>query len=306
LLKSIKGLINKIQRFSLHDGPGIRTLVVTKSCPLNCLWCSSPQTQKARPELLYIRSRCQGCGHCIRACPEKAIAAMEDEHLVRTNRNLCLGCGACVTACLNRAREIAGRYYSVEDLLLEIEKDTAFYRRSGGGVTVGGGEPAMQAEFVGRFLSVCQTRQIHTVMETSALASWIKLAPLIECLDLVYIDVKHMDERRHFELTGSSNRLILDNIKRAAGFRHMILRIPVVPGLNDSADNILNTVAFARTLGSNLLRLELLPYHKFGRHGYYELERRYEIEAIEAPADDFMEEMREMVQKAGIAAEIGG
>jgi len=301
-----KGFIYKIERFSLHDGPGIRTLVVMKGCPLRCLWCSSPQTQAHKPELLYISRHCRGCGKCIAVCPAAAISYDQDGLLVQTERSLCSGCGACLTACLNHAREIAGRYCTAEELFLEIEKDSPFYRRSGGGVTMGGGEAAMQADFVTQFLRICKDHHIHTVMETSAFVTWKNLEPLLSRLDLIYIDIKHMDENRHIGLTGVPNHLILANARRVAQVCPTIVRIPVIPGLNDSIDNILATARFAQELGGNLVRLELLPYHKFGMHTYDELGKTYVLKDIEPPSDDQMDKLKEIAFSAGIQVEIGG
>lgn len=301
-----KGLIHKIERASLHDGPGIRTLVIMKGCPLRCLWCSSPYTQATKPEVLYIASQCTGCGRCIDACPENAITRSADGTLLQTDRSLCTGCGTCIAACVNGARQISGRYYSVDELLHEVEKDAAFYRRSGGGVTVGGGEPTMQADFVAEFLKQCRGLLIHTAMETCALTSWEKMALLIEQLDLVYIDLKHMDDTLHRQWTGASNQGILNNIRRAAETNQIILRIPLVPGFNDSPENISASADFAKELGKNLLRIELLPYHQFGMHTYTELERDYEIESIEPPTEEHIENLRDIVRAKGVVAEIGG
>jgi pyruvate formate lyase activating enzyme len=194
----------------------------------------------------------------------------------------------------------------VEELFREVEKDEAFYRRSGGGITVGGGEPTMQAAFVGEFLSLCRSHYFHTAMETSALTSWEKLAPLLDSLDLIYIDVKHMDDSRHVQWTGVSNRVILENIRRAARENHLILRIPVIPGFNDSAENISASAKFVKELGNNVVRLELLPYHPFGIHKYGELERLYPLESATPPPDGHMEELRGMVRSFGVDCEIGG
>jgi pyruvate formate lyase activating enzyme len=301
-----EGLISRIERFSLHDGPGIRTLVVVKGCPLKCQWCSSPNTQSPDPEILYISGHCQGCGLCIAACPKQAISPLTGLHQVKTDRALCCGCGVCAVACPNRAREISGRFYTVNELFQEVEKDAAFYRRSGGGVTVGGGEPTMQADFVGEFLRLCRNRHIHTVMETSAFAPWTKLAPLVDCLDLIYIDIKHMEGGRHIELTGVPNRLTLENIRHVSQICEVILRLPIVPGLNDSVVNVLSTARFAKNLGKNLLRLELLPYHQFGMHCYAELDRSYGLPETRPPSDDHMDRLRETARSVGINVEIGG
>lgn len=301
-----KGLVHKIERFSLHDGPGIRTLIVMKGCPLRCHWCSSPYTQNPNPEILYIRSRCKGCGQCLETCPQKAITRSGAPSQVQTKRVLCIGCGDCVEVCVNQARELSGRYYTPEELFREIEKDEAFYRRSGGGVTVGGGEPTLQAEFVGDFLSLCRSHFIHAAMETCAFTSWEKLASLLDSLDLVYMDLKHMDEERHSEWTGVSNRRILENIRKAARRNQVVLRIPVVPGFNNTVENISASARFAKKLGNNLLRLELLPYHPFGIHKYEELERSYTLDAVQPPADEHMANLRAMVRSFGIDCQIGG
>ncbi len=301
-----KGLIHKIEKFSLHDGPGIRTLIIMKGCPLRCLWCSSPHTQSNKPEILYIKSKCKGCGICIEICSEEAISRGEESSQIQTDRELCVSCGQCIEACPNGARELSGQYYTPKELFQEVKKDVVFYRRSGGGITIGGGEPTMQAEFVGEFLSICRSYFIHTAMETSALTSWDKLAPLLNLLDLVYIDLKHMDESTHIEWTGVSNREILKNIKRATEINQVILRIPLIPGFNDSVKNISESTKFAKTLGKNVLHLEILPYHQFGIHKYTELEREYAINSIQPPSDEHVINLRDMARSFGIEVKIGG
>lgn len=301
-----KGLVSRIERFSLHDGQGIRTLVVMKGCPLRCKWCSSPHTQEPRPEMLHIRGKCAGCGKCIEACPQKAISHREDLSTVLTDRVRCDACGECIQACVNRARELSGRWYTAEALFGEVEKDAAFYRRSRGGVTVGGGEPTAQSNFIGEFLSLCRSHYLHTAMETTAFVSWDRLAPILSCLDLVYIDLKQMDTTKHAQWTGVSNGLILENIVRTAKTTPLILRMPVVPGFNDDAVNIMETAKFAKQIGSKLLRLELLPYHPFGLHKYAELDRAYALESTEPLPEEQMIGLRDMARSVGIEVEIGG
>ena len=301
-----KGLIAKIERFSLHDGPGIRTLVVTKGCPLKCRWCSSPYTQSAKPEILYLMSGCRSCGNCVTACPSQAITQDDASASVKTDRAVCIGCGACVSACPNSARELCGRHYTPEALFSEVEKDEAFYRRSGGGVTLGGGEPSMQAGFVRAFLSLCQSHLMHTVMETCAQAPWETFAPLLDGLDLVYIDLKHMDAKRHSEWTGVSNRIILENMQKAARQNDMIVRIPVIPGFNDSEENISQSAAFVKSLGERVLRLELLPYHLLGAHHYAALDRDDALSTLQPPLEEHMERLCGIARSFGIETEIGG
>lgn len=305
-MTSLKGLIHTIERFSLNDGPGIRTLVVMKGCPLRCLWCSSPYTQSPKPKSLHIKARCQGRGRCIEACPNHAIVATAAGAPVTTNRSQCAGCKECVAVCADRARELSGLPYTAQELLREMEKDEAFFRRRGGGITVGGGEPTLQAEFVGEFLALCRAHGIHTAMETCALTSWEKLAPLLDSLDLVYMDLKHMDDRRHREWTGASNRGILENIRRTAQRNQMILRIPVIPGFNDAEENISESTKFAGVLGSNLLRLELLPYHPFGVHRHAELDRPYTPESTQPPQVQHMVNLRDIARSFEMDVAIGG
>ncbi|MFX1297204.1 MAG: glycyl-radical enzyme activating protein [Promethearchaeota archaeon] len=303
---NIQGLIHKIERFSLHDGPGIRTLVIMKGCPLRCRWCSSPHTQDPNPEILYIRSKCKGCGLCIEVCPQKAILRGADPFQVKTDRAICISCGECIVTCPNQARELSGQHYTAEELFREVEKDAAFYRRSGGGITLGGGEPTMQAEFIGEFLALCRSHFFHTAMETSALTSWEKLKPILLLLDLIYVDLKHMDQNKHREWTGAANDLILENIKRTAQVCKLIVRVPIIPEFNDSNESISEIARFVKNLDNRFLRLELLPYHQFGIHHYNELERAYPIESIQPPSDERMTELRDIARALGITVEIGG
>jgi len=201
---------------------------------------------------------------------------------------------------------LSGRWYTAEELFGEVEKDAAFYRRSGGGVTVGGGEPTAQAEFVSEFLSLCKSHFFQTAMETTAVGSWDNLAPVLSWLDLVFIDLKHMDATKHAEWTGVLNSRILRNIVRTAQVAPLILRLPVIPGFNDSTENILETAKFAKQLGSHFLRLELLPYHQFGIHKYEELDRAYALESMEPPSEEHMIALREVARSVGIDVEIGG
>lgn len=294
-----------MQRFAIHDGPGIRTLVYMKGCPLRCLWCSSPQSHKMAPEILHTELRCQKSGRCVEACPVKVISFSEEEG-PKIDRELCTSCGQCVEACPNQALELVGNYMTVDELFQEVNKDSPFYRRSKGGVTMGGGEPTMQHEFLTEFLKKCKQQYIHTAIETCGYVKWEHLEKLLEYLDLVYFDIKHMDALVHKELTGVSNELILENARRASAMRPMIIRIPIVPGYNDSDDNILATARFTAELGENLKRIELLPYHKFGTQTYTRIGREYKLKDVEPPSDDHMKRLKEIVESCGVGAQIGG
>jgi pyruvate formate lyase activating enzyme len=301
----MKGLVYDLQKFAIHDGPGIRTLVYMKGCPLNCLWCSSPQTQGSKPEILHNELNCKKCGGCVEVCPIQVITFSEEGDIL-FDRDLCTECGECVEFCPNQALKLAGDYLTVEELFKDVNKDAPFYRRSNGGITVGGGEPTMQSDFVEAFLKRCKKNYIHTAMETCGYVKWENLEKLVKYLDLVYMDIKHMDPEVHKELTGASNELILENIKKVSEIRPLIIRIPVIPGLNDSEENISKTAEFALTLGKNLKRIDLLPYHKFGSMTYNRIGLEYKIEDVEPPSDAHMKNLKEIVESCGVIAQIGG
>ena len=195
---------------------------------------------------------------------------------------------------------------TVEELFQEVNKNSPFYRRSNGGVTVGGGEPTMQLDFVTAFLKRCKQSYIHTAIETCGFVKWERFQKMLDYVDLVYMDVKHTDDGTHRELTGASNQLILENAGRVAAIRPLIIRIPLIPGYNDSDDNMLDTAMFAAKLDKNLQRVELLPYHKFGTQTYGRLGREYKLVDVEAPSDGHMERLKEIVESRGVRVQIGG
>ena len=301
----MKGKIYDIQKFAIHDGPGIRTLVFMKGCPLKCLWCSTPQTQNSSPDLLYIEVHCNFCHSCVEACPKEAIK-ISGEGKIKIDRNLCNTCGECVESCQNEALKIVGDERTVEELYSEIMKDSPFFRRSNGGVTVGGGEPTMQPEFVSTLLNKFKKTFIHTALETCGYAKWEHLEKILEHIDLLYFDIKHMDPLEHKKITGIPNEIILENVKKAAKMKPIIIRIPLIPGLNDSEENLLNTARFAAGLGENLLRIELLPYHKFGTGTYSQLGREYKLKNLEPPSEEYMNKLKKIIESCGVKVQIGG
>ena len=304
-MEPLRGLIYGIERFAMHDGPGIRTLVFMKGCPLKCLWCSSPQTQKAHPEIAHDRSACLQCGKCIEACPKGALSFDEDG-VLRIDRALCDRCGQCLDVCPGKALQLLGKRLSVDELYKEVAKDSAFFRRSQGGVTVGGGEPTFQADFVARFMKRCKSGGMHTAMETCGYCPWEGLEKIIEHTNMVFMDIKHMDDGEHRRLTGVSNETILENARNVAQKRPLVLRLPVVPGLNDAEENIRATAEFAAGLGNNFLRLELLPYHELGLDNYERLGLTYSLADVESPSNERMELLRGVAAKSGIEVRVPG
>jgi len=248
-----------VQRSSLQDGPGIRTTVFFKGCPLRCLWCHNPESQRPMPELLAWQSRCTGCGLCVSVCPTGARLGPADQF----DRSRCTVCGACAEVCLSGALAQKGRMEKVADLMSVIRRDKAFYLASGGGLTVSGGEPLQQADFLHNLLIAAKTEGIHTCVETCGQAPWTSFERLLPVTDLFLYDWKASDPEKHTRLTGVSNRLIRANLERlleaGAG---LILRCPLIPGINDDLPHLAEIARLSRLPG--VLGTEVLPWHNMG------------------------------------------
>lgn len=301
------GMVARIARMAIHDGPGTRTVIFLKGCPLRCLWCSSPETQAGDAELLYEAGRCVGCGDCLAACPRGAITKTA-AGTMDTDCDLCMACGRCVETCAHGARRLVGRTATPAEVMADIEKDEVFYYRSGGGVTISGGEPLVQADFALEILSACKSRGIHTALETSAYAPWERLAALMAPLDLIFVDLKHLDDAIHRRITGVGCRLIRDNLRRLARQSErpgIVIRVPIVPGMNDSVENIRETARFVRDLAC-VERVELLPYHRLGVHSYAASGKEYRLEEIEPPSVERMKALAELIRSEGLPVRIGG
>lgn len=295
------GWVFNIQKFSLHDGPGIRDLIFMKGCPLRCQWCSNPESQRPHPEIACNADRCIGfesCGLCLDICPEKAISR-GDSGRVKIDWSLCHDCGDCATVCPDRALEVIGREMSIKEVLDVVTADDGFHYRSGGGVTVGGGDPIMQADFVSALLSACRDRGIDTAIETAGWGPWDQLEMLCRYANLVFYDVKSMDAEKHKLLTGVSNKTILENLKRLAKCfpeTPIVVRTPVIPGFNDTPEDILLIVKFLNTI-KTLKNYQLLPYHRLGTPKYTQLGKTCLYADTPPPDDKCMQQLRDVVKR---------
>ncbi len=297
------GLVLNIMHFALHDGPGIRTTVFLKGCPLHCWWCHNPESQSAEPEVIYFEERCIHSGDCVRACPNGALRL--DEGRLIHDPARCQRCAECVSACSAAARQLAGRWMTVSDVLAEILKDQVFFEESGGGVTVSGGEPLMQAAFVESLLTACRARRIRTVLDTCGWADPSVLLRVSEYVDLFFYDLKLMDSERHERFTGMKNDVILQNLKMLAEHGSaVVVRIPVIPGVNDDDQTVGQISEFLLPLG--LREIDLLPYHRFGSDKYRRLHLLYEMEGVSPPSDAQMEALASRLRRDGFTVRVGG
>jgi pyruvate formate lyase activating enzyme len=296
--------IFNIQHYSLQDGPGIRTTIFFKGCPLSCRWCHNPESQSSEPEIWVNENLCRRCGECREVCPQHGPLA-DGTRSIRDGA-LCIRCGQCVAACPIKARQLLGHTVTVAEMFKEIEKDQIFYEDSGGGVTFSGGESLLQADFLLKILQLCRVRGIHTAVDTSGYAPREDLLAIGVFTDLMLYDLKIMDDRKHREYTGVSNRMILDNLVALGKIHHNIwIRIPIVPGVNDSPENLIATAQF---LAANVqVRLvNLLPYHDTGMHKLLRLDRSNLLGDVSRPTLESLGQAADHFTKLGLKVKIGG
>jgi pyruvate formate lyase activating enzyme len=292
------GTVFDIRRYSIHDGPGIRATVFLKGCGLSCLWCHNPESQAAGPDLILRENRCIKCGACVLACPNGAIAWTVDGPV--TDRAKCRGAGTCATVCFAEARSLAGRTMTVEQVMEVVERDRPFYEESGGGLTLSGGEPLLQPVFSAALLRAAKAAGIHTALDTCGHASWRTLDRLRHDVDLFLYDLKLMDEERHRLFTGAPNRRILANLRALAERGHrIVLRVPVVPGINDDPENLDAVRRFAAGL-PHLAGLDLLPYHRIGVDKYARVGRSYALPDTPAPPRERIVAVAQALAAAGL------
>lgn len=275
------GIVFDIQRFSLHDGPGIRTTVFLKGCPLRCLWCHNPESWNTRPQLRFREPVCAACGRCSEACHRLAHRVGPDGHSVRFD--LCDACGCCVTTCPTGALSLVGRRMDVPSVMAEVAADAVYYAQTGGGMTVSGGEPLLQFDFLYALLQDARARGIHTCVETCGYTDREKLEVLLGLVDLFLFDIKYTDEAAHIRYTGVSNRPILENLAFLCEYGASVrLRCPIVPDINDTDAHIRGVAALTRRF-PELLGVDVLPYHNMGRDKWRQLGKEYSLMRLENP-----------------------
>jgi pyruvate formate lyase activating enzyme len=297
-----EGMVFNIQRYSIDDGPGVRTTVFLKGCPLSCLWCSNPESLDPLPEVTWRYTSCRRCGTCVAACPEGAITLGDDGILI--DRKRCSRCGSCVAACLPGALALSGKKMTVEEVWSVVKKDRDYYEVSGGGVTCSGGEVLAQPEFVAALFRRCRAEGVHTCADTSGWGSPEAMETVLGESDLVYFDLKHMDPAEHRRLCGRSNGPILRNLElTVARGVPLVVRLPLVPGCNDTDENLAATGAVVARLAAGA-EVHLLPYHHYGESKYRTLGKEYPLPEVQNPAPEALERAKAIIESYGLKCDI--
>lgn len=297
------GIVFDFQRFSLNDGPGIRTLVFFKGCPLRCQWCANPESQSSLLQLWFQKDKCVSCMRCVPLCPLGEEFAASRSVPWRT----CADCDMkCVDACLYDARKIVGSRMKAAEVIDTVLRDRIFYENSGGGVTLGGGEVLMQSEFAADILAGCKMQGIHTAIETCGFAPWIAFERMLPHLDLLLFDIKHMDSFAHREGTAAGNELILENAIKAAKVKEMVIRLPLIPGFNDGSDNVERLGRFVRDSLPSVRRIEILPYHTTGASKSRSVGKEYLYDQTSLSGEDSIRAIKNVLLKYVEQVSVGG
>lgn len=303
--EQIKAPVFNIQSFCIHDGPGIRTTVFLKGCPLRCLWCQNPESYTPSPQLMVYSNFCNGCMRCTEVCPAHAIKP--SGNTVCTDRSLCTNCGSCIAVCQNQAREIVGQELSVSEVMQKILSEKIFLQESNGGITISGGEALSHPRFATRLYQLAHQESLHTTLETSCYASRETIDQVFAEVDLALIDIKHMDSALHKKCTGVPNETILSNIQYISNQlgTPIIVRYPVIPGYNDSDKNIIETARFVRKVLGPGAEIDLLPYHDMGNAKRSSLDKEITL-SLASPSQARMEEIVDMIRFFELHVKIGG
>jgi pyruvate formate lyase activating enzyme len=300
----LKGEIFDIRKYSIHDGPGIRTTVFFKGCPLSCWWCDNPESLARTNDVVFRENRCIKCEACVAACEHGAISW--DGKGPVTDVAKCARCGACTLVCFADARECVWRELTVEDVMSEIRRDSAFYEESGGGVTLSGGEPLSQPDFALALLKACKKDNLHTAVDTSGCAPWDVIDRIRPYVDLFLYDVKLIDDGKHRKFTGESNDSILKNLRALSKRGHnIIVRVPVIPGINDDDESIRRIGEFVAALPAPV-GIDILPYHNLGIDKYSRLRKKYRLPEARPPSAERLSKITQLLTRCGLSVGIGG
>ncbi|AEE96532.1 glycyl-radical enzyme activating protein [Mahella australiensis] len=298
------GLVFNIQRFSIHDGPGIRTTVFLKGCGLRCFWCHNPESLSTLPQVQFFPQKCIGCGKCVEVCPKKA-HAIDANGRREFRRELCRHCGRCVDVCYAEALVMTGKHMTVSEVMDEVMKDKLFYDNSGGGVTYSGGEPLLQREFIKELLVESKKNGLNTAVDTAGNVPWEAFEQVLPYVDLFLYDIKVMDPDKHRYATGVNNRQLLVNLQHLASCKANIwIRIPVIPGVNDNVPEMRAIADFVECL-SGVEVVELLPFHRLGEGKYESLGMEYKARGYNSPSDEKMQELAEVFEQKNLPVKRG-
>lgn len=288
-----EGIIFNIQRYSIHDGPGIRTTIFLKGCPLRCKWCSNPESINPIPEIFLRDERCDQCGKCLEVCIPQAISLGENSiEIDRTKCDLCL---KCEEICPTRVINCTGKKVSVNEVVLEAMQDEIFYNNSGGGITISGGEPLFQPKFTLKLLKQFKERAIHTTIDTTGFASWEDFNQVLNYTDLVLFDIKHLNSQIHLKFTGVKNELILRNLENVLKKNVKIwIRVPVIPDFNDSSEYMEELAMFLKD--KSVDKVSLLPYHEWGKHKYKFLGRVYPMQNVQFIDEKLIQDFKQTIE----------
>jgi pyruvate formate lyase activating enzyme len=299
-------LVTNIQGYSIHDGPGIRTVVFYKGCGLKCRWCSNPECISPLPEVGFIKQLCTKCGKCAGVCPEGALSYEQDK-FPRIDRKRCTGCGACSAVCAYSAFVLYGKTMNPSDIFDAVIRDKMFYEASGGGVTVSGGEALLNPQSVSELFQLCRGAGISTCIETSGFAAEPALKKVLQFTDYLLYDLKLINSDKHEKQTGQPNDLILSNARIAADSgAGLLFRMPLIPGINDDRRNLKETADFLHSLGPKAQRIELMPFHRLGKGKYDSLDSQYLMADLPVPAPEHVEAVKKAFQELGIMCTISG
>ncbi len=301
---STNAIVFDIQKFSIHDGPGIRTVVFLKGCPLTCKWCANPESNNSQPELMYFPDKCISCKKCLEKCMNGAIENI-NENIV-FNPIYCKGCLECAAVCSSGARKVSGKSMSVDEVLVEVEKDMVFYKTSGGGVTFSGGEPLLWPYFVKELGAEIKKQNVNTTIETCGYFPEENFNIIKDIMDLVLFDIKFINEKKHIEYCGESNKQVLSNFKAVVQNIPVIVRIPIIPGINDTSEDLNDIIEFLSPYKNVLKEINILPYHNLGTRKYDALCRPYLLEDVKIPSKEHMKKIKVLFENKGYVVKIGG